>query len=339
MQIVRSLNETSWRIFINEHPKSNIYHTPEIFQVFTKAKGFQPSLWAVVDRDQRPLALLLPVQVTLTDGLMRYLTTRAVTYGSVLCVSTYEGRDALEMLLQSYKQEAGKAVLFTELRNVSDMGSLQPILEKCAFRYEDHLNYLIDLKRTPDVMLQGLGRRTRKRLRRALRQDKVLITEVSQREQVSTCYRLFLKSYGAAQVPLAHHSLFEAAFDVLYPKGMVKFLLAWIGNKCVAGAAELIYKDTIYGWYSGVNRDFSSYVPNELLTWHILQWGAENGYELYDFGGAGKPDEEYGVRDFKAKFGGELVCYGRNTFVHAPVRLEISKLGYQVFRYLKKLRN
>ncbi|MDH4208252.1 MAG: hypothetical protein OEV76_05210, partial [Anaerolineae bacterium] len=58
---------------------------------------------------------------------------------------------------------------------------------------------------------------------------------------------------------------------------------------------------------------------------------------VYDFGGAGKADEEYGVRDFKAKFGGDLVCYGRNTCVHAPFRLAMSKLGYEGYRRLRSL--
>jgi len=31
--------------------------------------------------------------------------------------------------------------------------------------------------------------------------------------------------------------------------------------------------------------------------------------------GAGKPSEKYGVRDFKAKFGGNLVNFGRNTWI------------------------
>jgi len=35
------------------------------------------------------------------------------------------------------------------------------------------------------------------------------------------------------------------------------------------------------------------------------EMGVGNGYRLYDFG-TGRPDVEYGVRDFKAKFGGEL---------------------------------
>ena len=53
---------------------------------------------------------------------------------------------------------------------------------------------------------------------------------------------------------------------------------------------------------------------------------------VYDFGGAGKPDEEYGVRDFKAKFGGNLVNFGRNVFVHNPMLLKLSRHGYEVYR-------
>jgi lipid II:glycine glycyltransferase (peptidoglycan interpeptide bridge formation enzyme) len=67
--------------------------------------------------------------------------------------------------------------------------------------------------------------------------------------------------------------------------------------------------------------------------WHLLEWGANSEqYRVYDFGGAGKPDEEYGVRDFKAKFGGDLVNFGRNIFVHQPSLLKVSKLGYELYQ-------
>jgi lipid II:glycine glycyltransferase (peptidoglycan interpeptide bridge formation enzyme) len=88
----------------------------------------------------------------------------------------------------------------------------------------------------------------------------------------------------------------------------------------------------VYGWYGGVDRTYSGYTPNELLTWHILKWGAENGYRTYDFGGAGIPGEQYGVRDFKSKFGGQLVCHGRNLYVHSPGLLRLSTFGFKVLR-------
>jgi hypothetical protein len=52
---------------------------------------------------------------------------------------------------------------------------------------------------------------------------------------------------------------------------------------------------------------------------------------VYDFGGADKPNEKYGVRDFKAKFRGNLVCYGRNTCVHTPLVLHLSKIGCRLY--------
>ena len=330
MQIVRSLPEKNWRRFINEHPQGNIFHTSEMFQVFARTKKHRPTLWAVVD-SARVLALLLPVQVTLMNRLRR-LTTRAVTYGSVLHAPGPQGQQALDLLLQTYTQQIDGTPLFTELRNLSDLQTAQPTLRARGFVYEEHLNYLIDLRDGPEAILQNMGRRTRKHIRRGLRRGHVVIQEIKDQDQMNVCYDLLRQTYQAAQVPLADRSLFQAVFDLLYPKNMARFTLAYVEQTPVAVSVELLYKDIMYGWYGGMDRAYSSYWPNELLTWHILRWGAENGYNVYDFGGAGKPDEEYGVRDFKAKFGGELVCYGRNVCVHAPLLLEISRRGYQLAR-------
>jgi lipid II:glycine glycyltransferase (peptidoglycan interpeptide bridge formation enzyme) len=113
---------------------------------------------------------------------------------------------------------------------------------------------------------------------------------------------------------------------------MIRFLIARVGNVPAAASIELLHKKTIYGWFGGMDRALGSYNPNELLMWHILKWGANNGYQLYDFGGASKPGQAYGVREFKAKFGGELVCFGRNTSVHAPRRFFIGSTGYRLYR-------
>ena len=333
MQVVQSLEETVWRRFVDNHPAGNVFHTPEMSQVFARARNHRPALWAVTGDDARVLALLLPVQVTLANFL-RPLTTRAVAYGSVLYTSGAEGQAALALLLRTYTREVHGALLFTELRNLSDLSGVKSILQEHGFMYEDHLNYLIDLKRSPEAILQSIGSRTRKHIRRGLRRGEVTIEEAKERRQVAVCYGLLRQSYRKARVPLADRSLFEAAFDLLYPKRMVRFTLARVGQTPVAVSVELLYKDVMYGWYGGVDRAYGSYVPNELLTWHILQWGAENGYRLYDFGGAGRTDEEYGVRDFKAKFGGELVSFGRNTCVHARLLLRLSELGYSVYRRL-----
>ncbi|HDQ70513.1 MAG TPA: hypothetical protein ENN19_00250, partial [Chloroflexi bacterium] len=231
--IVKELPEAQWRRFVKEHPHGNIFHTPEMFEVFRRAEGHRPALWTAV-QDGRVLALLLPVHITLMEGCLRPFTTRSVAYGSVLCAPGDAGRKALRTLLRAYDQEMDGASLFTELRNLSDLEEIQPVLTESGFAYDEHLNYLIDLDHTPEEVLQGLGRRTRKHIRRGLRQGDVAIEVVTEREGVARCYDLLAQTYSLAEVPLADISLFEVAFDLLYPKDMIRFTIARVGEAVAA---------------------------------------------------------------------------------------------------------
>ena len=48
--------------------------------------------------------------------------------------------------------------------------------------------------------------------------------------------------------------------------------------------------------------------------------------------GAGKPNESYGVRDFKAKFGGQLVEHGRFLLILNHVLYQIGKIGVSLMK-------
>ena len=335
MKIVRELDERRWREFVEKHSQGQIFHTPEMLQVFAQTRGHQPGVWAVIDKEDRVLALFLPVQITLLHKWLRplsYLTMRAVSYGSVLYEENEQGKRALATLLKAYVKQADRGLLLTELRNLSSTESVQGTLREHGFTYEEHLNYLIDINKPPQAILQNIGQRTRKNIQRGLRQNLVKVVEANTLDQVAICYELLQKTYKAANIPLADCSLFDAAYQVLYPKGMIRYTLAYVDQTPVATSIDLLYKNVMYGWYGGLDRNFARYMPNELLTWRVLEWGAEHGYSIYDFGGAGKPNEKYGVRDFKAKFNGQLVNYGRNIYAHAPLRLKLSQKFYQMAR-------
>jgi len=332
IEIVQNLDLEQWRDFVDSHPRGNIFHTPEMFQVFERTEGHRPTLWAAIDSSKRPLALLLPVQITLMGGPLHRLTTRAVAYGSVLCAPDPRGKEALAVLLRAYKREMKGLFLFTELRNLSDLSDLQPVLNECGFAYEEHLNFLIDLDQPEEELWRNVSKSGRQSVRTS-RNKGTIVEEATEQHQITIVYQLLQKVYTRAQVPLASPTLFETAFDILAPRGMFKIFLARAEEEGYAGACLLLlYKDRIIDWYAGIDRAFSSYCPGELLIWHALQWGKKHNFHLFDFGGAGKPDEDYGPRKFKAKFGGTLTNYGRNTCVHAPAMLKLSQVGYQLGR-------
>lgn len=331
IEIVHALPVDQWRAFVDEHPNGNVFHTPQLFEVFRLAKGHRPELWAALDGGEIQ-ALFVPVHISLQLGWLRRLATRTVIHGSILATPDHAGRDACRSLLRAYKAASGRQSLFTETRNVSPLGNLGPLLEAEGFAYEDHLNYLLDLERPIDAIFEGIGKRTRKHIRNGLHKDLVHITDVREEGGLMECYRLLKQTFRAASVPLADYSLFKAALNILSPRSMIRLSIATVEGKGAATSVELLYKDVAYGWYAGMDRAYSSYVPNDLLMWDMLKWAAEHGFKRYDFGGAGKPNEDYGVRDFKAKFGGGLVCYGRNTWIPQRSLYLLGKTGYGFLR-------
>ncbi len=331
--IVNTLPELQWRNFVDQHPNGNIFHTPDMYDVFCHAHNHEPALWAAV-RGGCVLALLLPVRINLLHGFLRSLTTRSIAYGSVLYAPGQDGKEGLAELLKTYRQSMKRTALFIELRNSYDLSEIQPILGNCQYSYEDHLNFLVDTSVPVNQVLKNISKSGQRNITKASVKHQFEIIEAQDTTQVEICYSILKKTYANARVPLADYSLFESAFTYLYPKHMIKFLLGRAEGQFVAASVVLIYKDVIYDWYRGFDRAYASFYPNDLMVWDILKWGSENHFRTFDFGGAGRPDEKYGPREFKAKFGGRQVNYGRNICVYSSNLLRISKFGYEFLRHL-----
>jgi lipid II:glycine glycyltransferase (peptidoglycan interpeptide bridge formation enzyme) len=69
-----------------------------------------------------------------------------------------------------------------------------------------------------------------------------------------------------------------------------------------------------------------------LATWAGIEYAANHHFDKFDFMGAGKPDESYGVREFKSKFGGTLLEHGRFLYI---CNSGLYKLGKFIVRKLR----
>jgi lipid II:glycine glycyltransferase (peptidoglycan interpeptide bridge formation enzyme) len=127
-------------------------------------------------------------------------------------------------------------------------------------------------------------------------------------------------------------------FERLYYIENAKYILVELDGKIVGGAACVCLPGkALYEWYAcGLDNCRDDVRPTSVAILGEMQYAAENGYPLFDFMGAGKPDEPYGVRDFKAEFGGELVEHGRFLCIRKPLLYAIGKLGV---KWLKRRTN
>lgn len=267
-------------------------------------------------------------------GILESFSARSVIQGAPLFIETDNGIKAFKILMNHYNKIVKKKVLYTQIRTMWNTSNILNFLNGMDYKYEEHLNFLVDLN-VPIEMLSGqLFKSRRNGINRAKRHG-VTIEEVADVNSIPIVYNLLQETYKNAKVPLANISLFESAFNILTPKNMAKFFLAKHEGECIGTVLVLIHGKAIHNWYAGASREHLKLCPNDLLTWHAIEWGSKNGYTIFDFGGAGIPKEEYGVREFKRQFGGRLVNFGRYTKIHSPLKMKIAEKGFKVYRMIK----
>jgi lipid II:glycine glycyltransferase (peptidoglycan interpeptide bridge formation enzyme) len=331
MRINNSIKKDAWEEFVGNHQKGNIFQTPEMYEVYKNTKRYEPIALAVTDESDNIQALLLAHVIREFDGFLGSFSSLSIIQGGPLYIEDEKGISTIKRLMEGHNGIVRKYSLYSEIRNLWDSSHISSLLRDIGYTYEEHLNFLIDLTKSVDELWKQLYKSKRQAINKAKRHG-VIVEEIKNKELIPIFYALVKKSYRPTGVPIADIGLFENAFDLLIPKDMCKFFLARYKDNYVAATCFLSYNGVIYDWYGGVDRAFSNYRPNELLEWHTIKWGAENGYHIFDFGGAGRPGEPYGPRQFKKEFGGKLVNYGRYKKVHSLTKFKIAMTGYTLYR-------
>ena len=152
--------------------------------------------------------------------------------------------------------------------------------------------------------------------------------------EVKDFYLILKKLYKErVKKPLPDFSFFEKFFE---QKDLGKYFLVKFEDKIIGGIMCPIFKDSIYEWYvCGFDNEYKDQSPSVLATWAPIEYAAKNGLKYFDFLGAGSADSDYGVREFKSKFGGELVEYGRFLRVNNKLLYNVGKLGLKLMSLIK----
>jgi serine/alanine adding enzyme len=330
-EIKTSIDVKQWEDFVDSHEQGTIFQTPVMYDVYKNTKNYHPTKYFALKRSTGDLCgVLSSVVICEAPGLLSSFSKHCVIQGGPNISAGLE-KIVMPLLLAEHDKYCGKLAIYCEIRNLFDVKSQLEGLKH--YKFEDHLNFLLKLNQPKDDIWQQIHQSRRKNINKAQKQN-LVVEEIRERKYLPIFYNLVKDTYKEAKIPVVHCSLFESAFDILNPKGMVKFFLAKHQDKYIGARAVLLYKSLIYDWYAGASKEALDYHPNDYLVWHILMWGMEHGYKTFDFGGAGKPDIEYGPREFKRRFGGELVCFGRNARIYHPAKMKLANAGFKLYQHL-----
>ncbi|MDI9395927.1 MAG: GNAT family N-acetyltransferase [Euryarchaeota archaeon] len=335
IEITESIDREKWEDFVFNHPQGNIFQTCAMTDVYRSTKNYEPiSLAAIEQETGEILAILQAVIIRDAPGLVGSISSRSIINGGPLFVEGKKRLEALEKLLAHYDKFLNNRAIYTQVRNLWDTDSSKEALNSLGYEYEPHLNYLINLKRSAKEIWGDVHKPRRKGINRAEKIG-IQVRKIEKRDEVKDCYKVIEETYKNVRLPLADISLLESAYDRLSDSGNIDFYLAILEGEVVGSRVVLKYKGLVHDWYAGSKQEIN-YV-NEAVVWHMLSEYAGKE-KVFDFGGAGHPDKHYGVREFKKRFGGEEVNFGRYEKVHDRSKKELLNLGFKAYKKLNLAR-
>lgn len=317
-----------WTDLVKKSPVATWFQTREAYGFYDSLSFLEAFALGVEDEGKLKGVVVGFVQ---KDGgkLKQYLSRRAIINGGPLLADDITDEE-LSLLLDALKSRLKRKAIYIETRNFNDYSRWRSVFEACGFAYEPHYDIWVD---TPDmdVVNEHLGKSRKRDIRVSLRDGATLVT-VPTIEQVRSYYQILNDLYQTkVKTPLFPLEYFEQLFRL--PSSA--FLLVEYdgqvvgGTVCVGLPGQALYEMFACGC-DGVHKNI---FPSELATFAGLQYAVGHGMPRFDMMGAGKPDDGgYGVRDFKLKFGGELLELGRYQFVCNRLLFGIGNLGVKILK-------
>jgi len=323
-----------WTNYVIQHPMGNIFHLPSIFEANKLVTDYESLALFALDNDDEIKAMLTGFIHTARSGVLSFLSKRLI----LLQPPLFSDLEALDMILKALISLYGGKVVYLEIRNsVSLDEKAAKIFTRNDFSYKPHLNFIVECSKV-DKAWSAISESKRRQIKKAQKNGAAIIEEPDL-SQIREFY-LILQDFYHLKIkkPLVPFSYFESLYHNKTDGYETKFLLIEYQEKIIGGIVcpvsgnKLVHEHYVVG----MDKEYKEEYPSVLATWAAIDYAARHGIAEFDFMGAGDPDTDYGVRDFKSKFGGKLVESGRYLYVQSRIKYWLAEIGFQLFQKVKR---
>ena len=316
------IDRQQWSELVRTSETGTWFQSPEAYDFFASIPELmEPFVYGVENAGQL-CAVSVGYVTKERSPIQQFFTRRAIIIGGPAIAKECSDEEVV-LLLSTLRQQlstGANAPIYIESRNFNDYSRWKNAFASAGFAYQPHLNFHVD----PSV--NNLSDNRKRQLKKS-----DAITELAASEQeIREWYKVLAELYHTkVKTPLWPIEFFLEA----YRQGIAKFLLVKHEGQIIGGSMVVSDERTVYEWFEcGLNAQYKDQYPSVMATYAGIQLAQKSGSSRYDMMGAGEPGVPYGVRDFKAEFGGQLVEHGRFLCVCKPMLYRIGKLGVKFLK-------
>lgn len=298
---IAQIDRREWRQLLETSSFANWFQSPEAYDFFVAVSDcLTPFVAAVYDTK---LVGLVVGYTQAGKGLLRFFTERTIINGGPLLADDISD-EALAALLQAVPDRG----IYCETRNFNSYTTRHTVFEKCGWQFKPHYDVHIPCDNRWRERIQPAKRQ---QIRKA-QEEGQFWSEAHSEDDVAAWYKLLSELYRTK----VHRPLFPLSFfTAAWRNKVCHLLLVRDAEKAVIGGAFMPnLPDMAYEWYI---------CGSVMATFAMLEWCEQNHVACLDTMGAGSPEKEYGVRNFKLRMGGHLCEFGRFIKVNAQFRYRL----------------
>lgn len=317
-----NIPKESWMECLKNNPHSTPFQSPAWYDLVESVDNM--SVEAIAISENSSVRALAVITIQKENGIKGYFSRRGIIYGGPLLDIN---KNVNELLLKNIITKSKRSAIYIESRNLSDYDAHKEIFLKYGFSFVPWLNFQLnttDLHMISSKMSSSRLRQIKKALR-----NNVTWREARNISEVDLFYSILSDLYKTKVVkPLPSLEFFRN----FYETRLGKYLLVFYKDKIIGGImCPILDQRTIYEFYvCGLDEEYKEQYPSVMATWAAIDYSCNNYIRVFDFMGAGQPGDNYGVREFKSRFGGTVVEFGRFLKINNPLLYKIGKFGLQM---------
>jgi hypothetical protein len=309
-----------WEAYVTRHPDSLIYHHPLWLKVIEQAYGHRPLAFACEDSSGE-LRGVLPL--CHTHGLLTGERLVSLPHTPTAGPLADDQRSMVGLVRAAVEWVERRKGAKLELKlSRASLSSELPFM----FAKPWDNTYAVNLP-PPSQALRFGDSRNHGRLKWSIQKAAKSGVEArwaESRDDLYRWYKLYLETMRRHAVPPRPYAFFEAAWNLLHPRGLMQLLLAerTAGNHLLAGSIFLPFGRTVSYAFNGWRQADLTLRPNDLIQWTAIHEFQRQGFRRYDLGEVDVDNR--GLAEFKLKWGAQPEPLVRTYF---PAQASSTRVG------------
>ena len=318
-----------WSQLLSNCEFSSPFQTPAFYNYYNSLNNFSANVFAVEEEGEYKALAIVTIQKE--KGIKSYFSRRGIIYGGPLVQEN--GQEYIDHLLNDIVKFYKGKLIYIETRNYFNYSDYQSQFKNSGFVYVPWLNFHLN---TSDLasMKKAMSNSRLRQVKKAIKNGAEW-REAENREDIISFYNILSDLYHTK----IKKPLFSLEFFLeIYKQNIAKYFLVYFEGKVIGGiVCPIMSGKSIYEFYvCGLDNEYKDQYPSVMATWAAMEYANQNNIPLFDFMGAGSPEEAYGVREFKSRFGGDEVEHGRYIHILNPSLYKLGVFGLKILSKIKK---